>query len=142
MVAGSSPLAVGAPISRGARVGDVGSTGYSTGAHLHLTIGTSITNPNQGAVIDPVPFIRARETTSSPNPADPIPNLAGDKMIRIQAPNRGIALIGAGYYRHLANQEEVDNAAAIMEKHLSGNDRQFDLWVSMALNGVAAKPQA
>lgn len=61
-----------------------------------------------------------------------------DDMIRIQAPGRGIALIGPGYYRPLGNDEEVNNSGPIISKHASGNDRQFDLWVSMALAGQAS----
>jgi hypothetical protein len=61
-----------------------------------------------------------------------------DEVIRIQSPNRGIALIGPGYYRQLANDEEVNNSGAIITKHVSGNDRQFDLWVSMAVGGQGA----
>ena len=64
--------------------------------------------------------------------------LKEDDMIRIQAPGRGIALIGPGYYRHLASDEEVNNSAPLISAHHSGNDRQFDLWVSMALSGNVA----
>ena len=63
-------------------------------------------------------------------------------MIRIQGTTRGIALIGPGYYRHLANAEEVEASSAIMSKHISGNDRQFDLWVSMASQGVVPSTSA
>lgn len=140
MIAPAS-VSVGQVVSRGTIIGRVGNTGRTTGPHLHLTIGTSASNPDQGAVVDPLAFIRARETDSPPNPTNPTPALGGDRMIRIQSPGRGIALIGAGYYRHLATSEEVEQSGGIVEKHLNGNDRQFDLWVSMALGGVAAKPQ-
>lgn len=74
----------------------------------------------------------------APTPT-PTPELSlEDEMIRIQSPGRGIALVGPGYYRHLANDEEVSNSDALISKHVSGNDRQFDLWVSMALNGAGA----
>lgn len=59
----------------------------------------------------------------------------GGRFIRIQAPNRGIALIGPGYYRSLASNEEVEQSAALVSKHLTGNDRQFDLWRSLAVGG-------
>lgn len=64
-----------------------------------------------------------------------------DSMIRIQATNRGIALIGPGYYRGLKDAEEVNNSGPLITPpggtpwHYTGNDRQFDLWASMALQG-------
>lgn len=135
-------VAVGTAVSRGQHVGQVGNTGsQSFGAHLHLTVGTSLSNPEGGAVIDPVPFINARDNDSAPITPSPTPILSGDTMIRIQSTNRGIALIGAGYYRQLRSTEEVQQSDPIIEKHITGNDRQFDLWVSMALSGVSAKPQ-
>lgn len=66
------------------------------------------------------------------------PILQEDEMIRIQAPNRGIALIGPGYYRPLGNDEEVNNSGPLISAHHTGNDRQFDLWVSMAIQGNIA----
>lgn len=79
---------------------------------------------------------------SGPAP-EPAPNLSEeDYMIRIQSPNRGIALIGTGYYRHLTSDEEVINSEPLISKHLNGNDRQFDLWVSMAVGGQGATPKA
>jgi murein DD-endopeptidase MepM/ murein hydrolase activator NlpD len=141
-MAAAATVGMGVNVSRGQIIGHVGNTGsLSFGPHLHFTIGTSTANPDKGSTIDPFPFINARSSDTSPNPTNPTPNLSGDHMIRIQSTNRGIALIGAGYYRQLATTEEVEQSAAIMEKHLTGNDRQFDLWVSMALKGVAARPQ-
>lgn len=60
-------------------------------------------------------------------------------MIRIQSPARGIALVGPGYFRLLRNNEEVQNSDPLIVKHVNGNDRQFDLWRSMALDGNSAK---
>ncbi|MBS0231734.1 MAG: peptidoglycan-binding protein [Proteobacteria bacterium] len=65
-----------------------------------------------------------------------------DTMIRIQSPGRGIALVGPGYYRHLTTDEEVEQSAALISKHLSGNDRQFDLWVSLAFGGRTSGVEA
>lgn len=63
--------------------------------------------------------------------------LEHDDMIRIQSPGRGIALVSLGHFRQLRNNEEVEQSAALMTKHLTGNDRQFELWRSMALDGVS-----
>ena len=68
----------------------------------------------------------------------PLPILEGDEMYRIQATNRGIGIIGPGYYRHLYTSEEVANSEAIITKHLDGTDREYDLWRSMALQGEGA----
>ncbi|MFT4211423.1 MAG: M15 family metallopeptidase [Microbacterium sp.] len=61
-----------------------------------------------------------------------------DEMIRISAPNRGIAIIGAGYFRQLQDNEEVSAAESIVSKTLEGNDRQFDLWKSIAISGSSS----
>lgn len=77
-----------------------------------------------------------RELPATPQPT---PLNREDHMIRIQSPGRGIGLIAPGYYRHLATDEEVVQSEPLITKHLNGNDRQFDLWVSMALTGRAAQ---
>ena len=56
----------------------------------------------------------------------------------ISAPGRGQAVIGPGYYLHLPNPEYVHAAGALTGiKTVEGNDRQFDLWASIALAGAA-----
>lgn len=52
MIEGSSPLVVGDSIAAGDLVGQVGNTGQSTGAHLHLGIYVD------GVAIDPYPFLK------------------------------------------------------------------------------------
>lgn len=66
----------------------------------------------------------------------------GGQFIRIQAPGKGIALIGPGYFRGLAPGEELEQSDVLISAHWTGNDRQFDLWKSLALAGVAASPTA
>jgi murein DD-endopeptidase MepM/ murein hydrolase activator NlpD len=54
MISGSPPVSVGQSISAGTIIGNVGSTGMSTGPHLHLEIHVS------GNAIDPLGFLQAR----------------------------------------------------------------------------------
>lgn len=79
-------------------------------------------------------------TTNAGGGSSPIEEEEDMSFIRIQSTNRGIALIGPGYYRGLVNNEEVEQSSALISKHLTGNDRQFDVWVALALQGQAAKP--
>ncbi|MFF0254798.1 hypothetical protein ACFYPW_20100 [Micromonospora zamorensis] len=78
---------------------------------------------------------RARGLTTPP-PLD----LWKDDMRLIQSPNRGIALIGAGYFRLLSSTEEVQAAVLLVGNPLIGNDRQFDLWRSIAFDGRVKAP--
>ncbi|SCG70184.1 hypothetical protein [Micromonospora zamorensis] len=78
---------------------------------------------------------RARGLTTPP-PLD----LWKDDMRLIQSPNRGIALIGAGYFRQLSSTEEVQAAVLLVGNPLIGNDRQFDLWRSIAFDGQVKAP--
>jgi hypothetical protein len=64
--------------------------------------------------------------------ADPIE--LEDDMIAISSPGRGVAVIGAGYFVSLT-PEEAANVGAIVTASVSGNDRQFDLWRSLASRG-------
>lgn len=120
-------VAVGQRVERGQILGTVGATGTNArGAHLHVTISDAPTAfAGLGRLRDPWALIQNNQEEHT-------------VFIRIQSPARGIALIGPGYYRHLANDEEVQQSGDLVAKHLNGNDRQFDLWVSMALAGRAA----
>jgi len=60
----------------------------------------------------------------------------GDDMAVISSPGRGTAVVGPGYFRQL-NAEEAGNTAPFGPV-VQGNDRQFDLWRSMALGGTTA----
>lgn len=78
---------------------------------------------------------RIQEVLSGTGPT-PTPPEEENEMRLIQSTGRGIALIGAGYYRHLANSEEVACAVAIAGSPVAGNDRQFDVWKAIALQGT------
>lgn len=52
MVAGSAAVPVGATVTAGQRIGALGSTGDSTGAHLHYEVRVD------GASVDPMPYLK------------------------------------------------------------------------------------
>ncbi|PDQ34971.1 MAG: hypothetical protein B5766_08250 [Candidatus Lumbricidophila eiseniae] len=124
-------------------LGVVGATGRVTGAHLHTTLGPGLNSYAGVGSQDPVPYIRRCLATignqpEAPPPPPPLP-LEGDDMIRIVNTHRGIALIGAGYYRPICTNEELSVSSSVMSKHIEGNEREWDLWASLALGGVSAK---
>ncbi|WP_433552357.1 peptidoglycan recognition protein family protein [Micromonospora zamorensis] len=69
-------------------------------------------------------------------------NLSENDMKLIQSTNRGIALVGPGYFRVLTTNEEVQQAVLLVGNPLIGNDRQFDLWRSIAFDGQVKAPSA
>jgi hypothetical protein len=95
-----------------------------------------------GARVDFMKFIGAAPASTSTTPVAQEEDEDMTKYTRIQAPTRGIALIAPGYYRHLANDEEVLETAGYVKEHKSGNDRQFDIWVSMSIAGTSAASAA
>lgn len=124
MVAGSLTVSVGQTVYAGSALGTMGATGNAQGVHLHFEV-----DPG-GGQIDPVPFLNARVTGLQPTfPME-------DNMIKISSPNRGTALVGPGYVRQLTTQEEIDNSGPLVSASYNGNDRQFDLWRSMAVGGT------
>ncbi|WP_058729722.1 M23 family metallopeptidase [Curtobacterium oceanosedimentum] len=118
----------GAKVSSGQKIGRVGSTGNSTGAHLHLGITLN------GTFIDPAPLI-----VNAPLPGDSAPpQQLDDDFTIIRSPGRGAAVLGAGYFRSLPTAEFEQCAIALFGDPIDGNDRQFDLWKATAIGGTKA----
>lgn len=63
-------------------------------------------------------------------------------MRMIQSSGRGIALVGAGYFRQLSDAEDVAAGVAVWGQPVVGNDRQFDLWAAQASQGTVAGLEA
>jgi len=129
---------IGDSVAEGQIIGYSGPKyGVSTGAHHHFEVhNKSLNVANYGSAVDPEKNIQ-----NVPSNGTPYQDL-GDDMIRIQSANRGIALIGPGYFRQLTNNDQVGASADVISKHLTGNDAQFDLWRDLALNGNSSKPVA
>ncbi|MET4703102.1 hypothetical protein [Frigoribacterium sp. UYMn621] len=120
----------------GGRVGAWGA-GTATGPHLHANAFDA-----HGTMCDVHAFFTGTAgsggTPITPTPTATPPLVLEDTMIRIQSPARGIALIGPGYFRSLTSDEEVQNSDQIITSSAIGNDRQFDLWRSMAVGGTSS----
>lgn len=74
-----STLSEGQAVTRGQIINYVGNTGFSTGAHLHLTISPDRYGVAEGRVEDPYAYINARisGTPITPGPGLPPPDIPG-----------------------------------------------------------------
>lgn len=98
-------VAVGQSVSAGTLVGRVGSTGDSTGAHLHFEIMSG------GQFVDPSLYVDA----TRPNPGAPVTSEIplddrNDSMRILRRPSDGNTyVVGARFIKHLQTSSEVDN---------------------------------
>lgn len=122
-------VANGATVSAGQFIGRVGTTGASTGNHLHLGILHNGTFEDPAPLVIGAPF--ANDSTAPSTPRD-------RNMKVIKSPGRGMAVVGAGYFRALPTKEFQECAEALWGDAKPGNDRQFDLWKAISINGTAA----
>jgi len=121
----ASPLAVGQGVDHSTTVGSVGSTGASTGPHLHLEI---IVN---GTPVDPIPYAKAR-----PVPATPPAASASGGRVHVVA--RGESLSGiAGKYGTTWQALYAANRAVI-----GGNPNRIFAGQALTVSGRAAAAPA
>jgi murein DD-endopeptidase MepM/ murein hydrolase activator NlpD len=69
---GSIPVQVGDSVAAGQVIGQMGSTGYSTGAHLHFQLEI------YGEVVDPLPFLLGEEDIPEEIPAEEMDNIPAE----------------------------------------------------------------
>ena len=69
---GSIPVQVGDSVAAGQVIGQMGSTGYSTGAHLHFQLEI------YGEVVDPLPFLIGEEDIPEEIPAEEMDNIPAE----------------------------------------------------------------
>lgn len=70
MVSGSRKVAVGNTVSQGQAIGIVGSTGNSTGPHLHFELHTGPWNGSFTNAVDPKPYIEGQINPETPHAYD------------------------------------------------------------------------
>lgn len=130
-------VVLGQRVVEGTILGRVGSLGkFSTGPHLHLEIAGHATAAGVWRFFDKTRVVGQGSPAGGGETPFPVPEIKLEyDMIRIQSTNRGIALIGPGYYRPLGNNDEVVASESLITKHISGTDAEFDRYVSLALSG-------
>ena len=66
MVAGSQNFQTGEIVPKNTVVGKVGSTGRSTGAHLHFELGEALKDNTVGKILDPIDWLPFFEDPANP----------------------------------------------------------------------------
>ena len=69
---GSIPVQIGDAVTAGQLIGRMGSTGYSTGAHLHFQLEI------YGEVVDPLPFLLGEENIPEEIPTEEMDNVPAE----------------------------------------------------------------
>jgi hypothetical protein len=72
-------------------------------------------------------------------PAPPEVEPDDDGMRVIAAPNRPTAVIGPGYYRTLPSDEFISAATVLLGEAHVGNERTYDVWKAVALQGQSIR---
>jgi hypothetical protein len=155
-------LAASGPLPSKALGPDVAGINYPGTAwsapHIHTTDGKTAADIFAGNTVDPLPRIQRALARLAPAgtgtltpvvtkpapvtpPPPPLPKEEVD-MIRIQHAERGIALIAGGYFKQLANDEEVrgsDKLVQVGVPHINAESaREWDVLRALAQNGTLA----
>lgn len=119
----ASPLKAGAAVKRGQSVGLVGSTGASTGPHLHLEITVA------GKYVEPLAYMRARPVPSKP-PSKPAPAARRHVVAR----GESLSLIAARYKIDWRKLYELNRAT------IGADPNRIFVGQVLTLPGAAPKP--
>lgn len=123
----------GQSVQAGTLVGYSGSTGWSTGPHLHLRMLRNGSSYDPTSILNAAPLATGKVVPSKPDkPTD-------DDFVVIYSDGRGYAAVGAGYFRGLPTEEFVGAATALFGPAKEGNDREFDVWKANALQGQTVR---
>ena len=122
----SSEPTVGGQVAEGQQVGVSGSTGNSTGPHVHL----------EERVAPWSYWDHRRPEFNQQGAQQPAPDddEEVDDMVMVEAPERGVGLAGAGYFKVLT-EEERDTMLRNGIKLIKGNARQFDVTRAACVQG-------